>query len=308
MGPKKLALITGGSSGLGLAMARALAPTCSHLVLVARDRGRLARAAASLADAPAEVLACSADVTVPADLESVAAELRARSLSIDFLALNAGVAHVKALLDHEDLAELKTELDVNLWGTVLSARVFLPLLGAGARVLLVSSAAGLVGGAGYGTYCASKAGMIAFGESLRRELLASGVSVHVACPADIDTPQLAAEWAGMPAWMDGIERVRPRTAALSADEAARRILRRCRGGRFLIVTDRDIHLLLLAARVLPRRLKDALLDRLFPRPPARRCAIDATRESVAGSTVARRVDHRAHHRAPFGARADRSRR
>lgn len=302
----KVALITGGSSGLGLAMARIVAAEeFSHVVLVARDRARLDAAADSLRRPGLEVVGFTGDVSRAVDLTKIAAELVARGLEINLLALNAGSAHAKALVDHDDLAELKNELDVNLWGTILCARLFVPLLSRDSRVLLISSGFGLVGAAGYGSYCASKAGIIAFGEALRRELLCTGARVYVACPGDIDTPQYHAELASMPRWM---KEAGPRTAAsprrvMTATETATRILRRCRGGRFLIIVNADIHLLVILSKLLPRRLRDAILDRSFPRPRSTSATANPAGETacgpkiVAGRDLGPRVPGGSHHQA-----------
>jgi short-subunit dehydrogenase len=137
------------------------------------------------------------------------------------------------------------------------------LLQSGSRILLVSSAFGLIGGAGYSTYCAAKAGVINFGESLRRELLSKSIAVYVACPADIDTPQYEKEIADSPSWMNSSHRNRP----LSAHVAAQRILKKCTGSRFLIIINSDVLLLQIVARIFPRRLKDFIIDHSLPRPP-----------------------------------------
>ena len=127
---------------------------------------------------------------------------------------------------------------------------------------MISSGFGLVGPAGYAVYAASKAGMIAFAESLRREILHRSIAVHVACPGDMLTPQYEKELADSPAWM----RKKAPRGLLSPETAARRILKKCSRGRFLIVINPEVFILQLVTRLLPRRLRDSLLDRVLPRP------------------------------------------
>ncbi|MCP4405597.1 MAG: SDR family NAD(P)-dependent oxidoreductase [bacterium] len=230
---KKTAVITGGSSGLGLAFAEQLSERGYRTILIARDRQRLA-------------------ATVQAEYEQ-----------IEFLIVNAGVVHVK-LLSEMSYDELRQDLDIDLWGAAVTAKTFLPLLKSGAKILFISSGFGLMGLAGYSAYCAAKAGVIHFAEALRRELHSQRIAVYVACPSDIDTPQFHEEQAAMPSWMKGGSA--PRVSAMPASAAARKILRRCQGKRFMITISPDVWALSLASKVLSRRMRDWLLDRMFPRP------------------------------------------
>lgn len=262
--PSPIAVITGGSSGLGLAFARKLSKEHYLPVLIARNSKRLDQAVQSIREQGEPAESFSADVTRPQALQDISKQLQERFRKIDFLILNAGVVHTRLLTDYEEIEEMKEDIDIDLWGSILTARYLVPLLAPGSKVLIISSALGLLGLAGYSTYCAAKAGLINFAESLRRELLYKGISVYVACPADIDTPQFQNEIAQMPDWMKKERDARPR--ALSADVAAVKILKKCRGGRFLITINFEISLLLFLSRILPRRVRDLLLDRIFPRP------------------------------------------
>src|SRR5690606_35958597 len=102
-------------------------------------------------------------------------------------------------------------------------------------------------------------------EALRRELLHRGIAVYAACPSDIDTPQFRAEQDAMPAWM---QVAGARGKAMPPDIAAARILSRCKGKRFLILINAELHFLLLLKRVLPERALNFILERMFPLPPA----------------------------------------
>lgn len=260
----RYAVITGGSSGLGLAFARRLAGQGYVPVLVARRQQMLDDAVAMLARDGHTALAFAGDVASAESITLVADRVKQQCGSVDLLVLNAGSVTVKLLADYTDWQELRNDIDVDLWGTIVSARLFVPLLRRGSRIIMISSALGLLGAAGYTTYCAAKAGVINFAEALRRELLAAGITVHVACPADIDTPQYAAEQKSMPAWMTAGGSARK--SLISPDACAEKILAGVRRNRFLITTSPDIALLTLLRRILPWRAVSAILDRTLPRP------------------------------------------
>jgi 3-dehydrosphinganine reductase len=260
---EKIALITGGSSGLGFSIAKKLADEGYIPILVARNTEKLESAVNLMQKAGYTARAFTADVTKTNEIETVARQVEQEFGEIHFLVLNAGVVHAKLLLDYDNMDALKEDIEIDLWGTVLCARLFVPLMKSGSKILLVSSAFALIGGAGYSTYCAAKAGVMNFGESLRRELLPKNIAVYVACPADIDTPQYQKEIADSPLWMNSSHRNRP----LSADVAAKRILQKCTGGRFLIIINSDVLLLQFIAKIFPRRLKDFIIDYSLPKPP-----------------------------------------
>jgi short-subunit dehydrogenase len=258
----KTALITGGSSGLGFEFARQLGECGYAPILLARDQKKLDNAVVTLAKQGITAVGYAGDITDEVRLHAIAEEIEAANGTIDFLILNAGVVTVQLLSLFNDASEAKRDMEINLGGTILSAWTFLPLVNRGGSVLMISSAFGLMGPAAYSVYAASKAGVISFAESLRRELLCKKISVHVACPADMDTPQLHEEHKRLPAWFKAGD---PRRA-ISPQLAARRILKQCNRKTFLIIIQFEIHLLNIMNRFLPRRMRDYFLDRMFPVP------------------------------------------
>lgn len=260
---RRVALITGGSSGLGLALARHLAGQGYIPVIMARNEQRLDAAVALLRQTGQEAFGYAGDVTRPGDLMDVVHKVETRFSGVDFLIVNAGVVHVNLLEDFTNLDDLKADIETDLWGAVLSTRVFAPLLTPGAKVLFISSGFGLMGTAGYTAYCAAKAGVINFAAALRRELLRRKIAVYVACPADIDTPQYREEQASMPGWMHAAG---ARKRVMAPEIAAAKIIRKCTGDRFLILINFEVQLLMFVNRLLPLRWVNAILDRLFPRP------------------------------------------
>ena len=261
----KTALVTGGSSGLGFEMASQLAAQGYHVIIVARDAKKLDNAVAAIRNKGYSAAGYAGDIRNHRDMKQIAESLGNKLDTLDFVILNAGVVHVSILSDYEDMAEMKQDIETNLWGTILSARTFTPLLRAGSKILFVSSGFGLIGAPGYATYCASKAGMINFAEAIRRELSHKRISVYVACPGDLDTPLYREECRHMPEWM--ISRREKWSSVLSAEEGARRILKKCSGKRFIITSDPGVAALLLGKKILPARIASFIVDHLIPMPP-----------------------------------------
>ncbi len=192
-----VALVTGGSSGIGAATARALAAAGARLLIAGRDTGRL-HAVASQTGAVA--LPCDlAAATGPADLASAA--LRAAATlapagagtagppGIDILVSNAGLGWAGPLgeITAAKVAEL---VAVNLTAPMELTRLLVPGMAARhrGRVVFVSSIAGVTGVRGEAVYAATKAGLVTFAESLSYELAGDGVRACVVVPGVIDTP------------------------------------------------------------------------------------------------------------------------
>ena len=259
----KIALITGGSSGLGLEMVKNLGEKGYSCIIIARNKERLDQAVSEAKAHGCHAVGFQCDTCDEDGLKVVYKEIEEKFQKIDFLILNAGVVTCKLLSDFENTAELKHDLQINLWGTILSAYTFLPLLKSGSKLLMISSAFGLMGPAGYSVYAASKAGIINFADSLRRELINKKISVHVACPADIDTPQLHKEHENMPDW---IKQGDPRAKAMPADIAADKILTKCFQNKFMIIISFEIFSLIMLIKFLPVAIKNTILDKMFPLP------------------------------------------
>ncbi len=194
------ALVTGGSSGIGRALAFALARAGADVAIAARREAPLLETVAALrAAAPERTIAHAvADVADPdAAARAVTACVSALG-GLDVLVNNAGIALARRFEDTPPEA-VRQILDVNYLGAVHVTRAALPHLCAGARILNVSSLAGALAVYGYAAYAPSKFALTAFSEVLRQELRPRGISVSVLLPPDTDTPQLAAENQGKPA-------------------------------------------------------------------------------------------------------------
>lgn len=232
----KTAVITGGSSGIGKAIALKLAQSGANVFLLARDRQRLDEVLALLRaqkTRPEQRFeAFSVDVSDPAGVAAAVAQIKAFA-DVDMLVNNAGIAccdRIENLTDEQFVRMMQ----VNYFGMVALTRALLPHFRNKGRgtIVNVSSLTGAIGIAGYAAYAPSKAAVIAFSECLRNELASEGIRVSVALPTDVDTPQLHEENRTKPPETHAANSdVRP----MSAEEAARLILRGVEKGEFMIL-------------------------------------------------------------------------
>jgi NAD(P)-dependent dehydrogenase (short-subunit alcohol dehydrogenase family) len=185
----RVAVITGGASGIGLGIARAFAGAGARLALLDVEERVLAAAGNALAQGGAEVIGVRADVADPASLEAAAERVLARFGRIDVLCNNAGV------LTHGPLVESQPNdwswlVGVNLLGVGNGIRTFVPRIrahGEGGHVVNTASVAGLVALPGLGIYGATKFAVMALSETLRAELAPEGIGVSVLCPGGVRT-------------------------------------------------------------------------------------------------------------------------
>ena len=204
------ALVTGGSSGIGLAIARMLREEGFDLTLAARKAEKLEAAASELG-----AHAVAADVSREEDCVRLVAEHRDRFGRLDLLVNSAGVG-IAAPVEALSTKYWDLQVGVNLRGIFVITREALPLLKT-ARGLIVNlaSIAGTLPTPGLAAYGASKAAVISLTRSLNAELDGDGVRATALCPAFVDTPM--ASWAGIPS----AEMIRPEDCA----EIVRMLLR-----------------------------------------------------------------------------------
>ncbi|MEO8448439.1 MAG: SDR family NAD(P)-dependent oxidoreductase [Gemmatimonadota bacterium] len=177
----KVAVITGGGSGIGLASARRFAAAGARVTIANRsDSTQLA------ADMGATFI--RADVAVEADVEALMSGVAKREGAIDIVVNNAGFGEVGAEVAELSQAVLQHHLDVNLFGVLYGIKYGVPHMHRGGSIVNVSSLAGLVGFPTYGAYVASKWAVVGLTKSAAVELGPRRIRVNCVCPGTIDTP------------------------------------------------------------------------------------------------------------------------
>lgn len=186
---KSLALITGASGGIGLAIARLLAASGHDLILVARSKDKLEALAAELASAHGcQATVLRADLADPVAPAALAAEIAARKLAVDVLVNNAGVG-VYGPFATNDWTRERDIIQINVTSLVDLTKRLLPGMVARrrGRILNVASTAAFQPGPLMAIYYASKAFVLSFSEALGNELGGSGVTVTALCPGPTAT-------------------------------------------------------------------------------------------------------------------------
>lgn len=185
----KVAVVTGGASGIGYALAEAFLAEGARVVIADVEEGRLEEARASLA-AKGDVLAVRTDVTDPAAIETLAQRTIARFGKVNIVCNNAGVGGFQAF-ESTSRQMWEWTLGVDLWGVIDGCRTFLPLLKQQdeAHIVNTASMSGFCYGPFLSPYSVAKAGVVALTESLYREFQAtrSHVGISVLCPAYVAT-------------------------------------------------------------------------------------------------------------------------
>jgi 2-hydroxycyclohexanecarboxyl-CoA dehydrogenase len=193
----KTAAVTGGASGIGLAVATELAASGAEVFLFdVAGAERTQAACAAIAAAGGVATACRADVTQLDAIRSAIAEMVARTGGVDIVVNSAGMTAPQELLGQGDPAMWRRIVDVNLFGTINVCHAAIPHLidRGGGRIINIASDAARIGSAGEAVYSATKGGVIALTRSLARELARYQVTVNCVSPGPTDTPMLRA-WA-----------------------------------------------------------------------------------------------------------------
>jgi short-subunit dehydrogenase len=265
-------LITGGSRGLGLVMARLLAGEGARLAICARDEQELERAREDLAGLGASALAIRCDVTDRAQVEEMVSRVEDHFGQIDVLINNAGVIEVGPM-DVMTVRDYEEAMSTHFWGPLYTTLAVLPAMrrrGQG-RIVNVSSIGGKISVPHLLPYSASKFALTGFSEGLRAELRGDGVVVTTVCPGLMRTGSpYNATFKGKHrqefAWFsisDSLPFV-----TISAERAARQIIEACRRGDAEIVLTVPARLAALFHGVFPGLTADlmGLLNLLLPEP------------------------------------------
>lgn len=243
-------IITGGSSGLGLALALPLLRRGDHVILVARDPMKLAVGVSQLREKVPQALveSLSLDVSSPDIDASIVTAVKTMG-GLDLLINSAGIlreGHIETLTEQD----YRETFDINYFGALRMIRATLPFLKASGRgqIVNIASVAALTGVFGYTAYCSSKYALLGLSEALRAELKPQGIKVQVVCPPEFDSPMV-----------DMLNQTRtPENQAhaqaipkLSVSAVAEAIMTNLDKSAFLIVPGAQTRLMTLGIRIFP---------------------------------------------------------
>jgi NAD(P)-dependent dehydrogenase (short-subunit alcohol dehydrogenase family) len=183
----QVALVTGATRGIGLAIARALAAEGCNLILTGRDEQSLRRISRELSSARIQIVAHPCDVRDPQSVQDLFIVIRAKFKRLDILINNAGIAHANFPVETLPLSLWKDVIDTNLTGMFLITQASLPLIKRGGTILNNLSIVANRVFAGSAAYIASKHGALALTNTLREELRPKGIRVIALMPGATDT-------------------------------------------------------------------------------------------------------------------------
>jgi len=185
---ERVALVTGGGTGIGKAVARAMAREGARVVIAARDRERLEAVAEELRAEGHSALPVTVDVTDKAGIQDCVNTVRERWDRVHILVNNAGTSGMTPM-DGGDDGLWHTIVDTNLTGVYLLTKEVLGVMSedGDGRIINMSSVLGKFGVPGYAAYCASKHGLIGFTRALALELASRRITVNALCPGWVDT-------------------------------------------------------------------------------------------------------------------------
>ncbi len=252
----KRVYVTGGSSGIGLALAVKFAGLGADIAIFGRDSRKLEAAVARIETAfcsPEQQQACgiTLDVSDEAALAETLPEIGLKFGVPDILILSAGGTVTKPFRDLQ-VSEFSQVVQTNLMGTVASIAALLPQMAkVGGSIMLISSMGGLVGAYGYSAYSSSKFALLGLGEVLRWELAENNISVSVLCPPEVATPFLEYEKATIPVEARAAKDL---LGTLSPEYVADLALRGLERKKFLIIPGFRAQGMYLLSRILPLTL------------------------------------------------------
>ncbi|WP_430258537.1 SDR family oxidoreductase [Neorhizobium sp. IRS_2294] len=194
-------IVTGGSSGIGLEVARIYACRGARVSIIARTAAMLESAVVDLRSTGKADIRCErADVANDSEISRAVDACEAAFGPCDVLVASAGMVE-PAFFDQQSQSDFSRQIDVNLLGTANAVRsVYAGMKSRGqGAIMIVSSGAALIGIPGYTAYCASKSALTGFAEALQAESVGDGVTIALCFPPDTETPQFERELAKRPA-------------------------------------------------------------------------------------------------------------
>lgn len=271
----KTVIITGGSRGLGLVMARAFAAEGARVAICARDAAELRRAETDLRQYTPTVLAIPCDLTNPVAIQAFVAEVEQVFGPVDILVNNASIIMVTPYENttEEDFREV---METNFWGAYHMTNVVLPSLrknngGGGKRIVNIASVGGKLSLPHMAPYSASKFALVGYSEGLRTELMKDGIYVTTVCPGLIRTGSprhaiIKGQHDKEYAWFKLADSLPLLT--VSAETCARQILEACRVGQAERIVSLPAQVITTIHGLFPGFTADVLsfVNRLLPAP------------------------------------------
>jgi len=208
--PDKVAIVTGGASGLGRGIALALAREGARVAVVDLNEAGARDTVEAIAKDGGQAVAWRADISDKARIDQVVAEIVSRWGTVDILVNNAGLDRVGPFVNSSE-AEWDLILRVNLKGPIVCTRAVLDEMTRKSygKIVNIASDAGRVGSTGEAVYSAAKGGIIAFTKTIARETARHRLNVNCVCPGPSDTPLFQEVAAGNPKLAESLKRVIP---------------------------------------------------------------------------------------------------
>lgn len=190
----KVALITGGTSGIGEATALLFAREGARVAITGRNADRGGQVVATIKQLGHDAIFIRADVSVASDCQRAVGETVRALGAIDILFNNAGVFYPQTAVECSE-RQWDEQIDINLKGTFLMSKFTLPGMIARKRGVIINNASGwgIVGGDHAVAYCASKGGVVLMTKAMAIDHGAQGIRVNCVCPGDVETPMLPAD-------------------------------------------------------------------------------------------------------------------
>src|SRR5256885_3855912 len=251
----KVALITGGSRGLGLEIARQICAGGGKVALIARDSDELGRAKTDLDRFATEVLTIQGDLLETAQIQSAVQQTLQRFGKIDILINNAGTLEIGPI-EHMQLKDFDRAMRLHFWAPFILYLLLAPLMRAkgGGRIVNISSIGGRIAVPHMAAYSASKFALTGFSDAIRAELARDNIWVTTVTPGLMRTgSQVHAKFKGDHAaeyrWFDWSRKIP--FASISVERAARKILSACRRGKPALIMPLSAYFIIAANALFP---------------------------------------------------------
>ncbi|MGM0452810.1 MAG: SDR family oxidoreductase [Thermodesulfobacteriota bacterium] len=189
-------IITGGSSGVGKALAKRFVAGGADVAIVARDQAKLEQAENEIQGVNAQnrrIQGIACDVSDAGAVEDVMAEI-VEAFGCPHVLINSAGVLREGYFESQDMETFRQIMDINFYGTLHCIRAVLPHLtnNGGGRIVNIASVAGMMGVFGYAAYCASKHAVVGLTAALRAELAPQNIGMHVVCPPEFESPMVDA--------------------------------------------------------------------------------------------------------------------